>query len=411
MRCLLFREGSKRRIAKLSFVFATVLVTVAPASAYAGDKTSALVESYNTSGQALFDKLAGTPGNIVLSPYSIGASMAMALSGARGDTETEMLRVLRQSLTRPGIDAANAELLAELGQKRPSVKLTTASALVLPNEKAAIAPEYIQTLKTKYAAEVFRTANLAEINGWVERKTEGKIPIMLEELKPTTVALLLNAVYFRADWEAAFKPDQTKDEEFQISASEKARTPMMRQQHDFRYAGGEGYKAIQLPYVDGKIGMVVALPDRPDGVEAIRAQLSGKHLSKLFDNLKHQTPSLVNLRMPRFKAKYKSELATEFQKLGMKLPFDQDKADFSGMVSDKSARLYIESVTHNAVIEVDEKGSEAAASTSVKVGNRSLEPKAPKPETFTIDRPFLFYIVDDATGALVFQGRIVNPRG
>lgn len=411
MRHLAFREGSKRHVARLSLVFAAVLATVAPSGARAADSASALVESYNSSGLALFDELAETPGNIVLSPYSIGASMAMALSGARADTEVEMLRVLGQSLTRPEIDAANAELLAELGRERQSVKLTTANALVVLNEKISVTPEYIQTLKTKYSAELFRTANLAEINDWVKRKTEGKIPIVLEELKPTTVALVLNAVYFRADWEAAFEPGQTKDGNFKISASEKVMTPMMRQTRDFRYVAREGYKAIQLPYVGGKIGMIVVLPDRPDGVDAIRTRLNAKALPELLDNLKHQVPRLVDLQMPRFKAKYKSGLAGKFQKLGMKLPFDQERADFSGMVSDKSAGVYIEDITHNAVIEVDEKGSEAAASTSVKVGSRSLDDETPKPEIFAIDLPFLFYIVDDATGAIVFQGRIVDPRG
>ena len=238
-------------------------------------QVQALTQAYNASGLGLFQGFTASPGNIVLSPYSIGTAMAMALSGARGATEVQMAAVLKHRLPRAEIDAANSAALAILngydrsatpptcpadmrlngaqcetgllanGQCRfplrregdqcvgaatvpPSAKLLAANALMLTKRGDLVSPEYAALLKDKYAAEVFQNAGLDEINGWVNRKTEGKIDKILDGLDPDSAAVLLNAVYFKARWSSPFDKNVTKDDAFNLSATQMVQVPMMR---------------------------------------------------------------------------------------------------------------------------------------------------------------------------------------
>ena len=243
------------------------------AAAQDANQAQLLTQAYNASGEALFKQFA--PGNIVFSPYSIGTAMAMALAGARGDTEREMLTALRQRLQRAQIDAANATVLSILNgydksatgptcppgmvtnAKRcesspaangncsfparregelcvaapnypPSAKLAVADALMLTQRGSLVSQSYRSLLKDKYAAEVFRNVTLDDINSWVDRKTEGKIDRILDQLDPNSAAVLLNAVYFKAKWAAAFSKSATRDEAFDLTPAQKVLVPMMR---------------------------------------------------------------------------------------------------------------------------------------------------------------------------------------
>jgi len=389
----------------------------------------------------------------VFSPYSIGTAMAMALTGARGETETEMAKVLQHSLGRTEIATANADLLAVLngydrsaepptcragtlsGQRceaapasdgrctfpmrrvgercvmdatfPPSAKLRSANALMLTNEGNRISKEYAALLKDKYAAEVFQGARLEDINGWVKQKTEGKIEKILDRLDPDSAAVLLNAVYFKARWASVFDARGTRDQPFKLSASTDVKVPMMQQTGTFALVKRQGYRAIRLPYQVKALGMVIVLPDEVEGLREVQGRLDARELTETLTALRGATANtLVDLAVPRFKAEFKIELKSSFQRAGMTKAFSDEKADFSGMARPGS-RLVIRQVVHRAVIEVAEESTEAAAATAVGVPTLSARPIA---TAFRIDRPFLFYIVDDATGAILFQGRIVDPR-
>lgn len=417
------------------------------------DPVRTLTRAYNASGQRLFKELSAAAGNLVFSPYSIGTAMAMALAGARGETERQMLQVLQHRLTRPEIDRANAKALAalnaydrsavtptcppglQLAGKRcekpwteaegcqfparregekcvaapilpPSAELSIADALMLPRRDDLISEAYRALLKRDYSAEVFEGVSLADINAWVARQTRGKIERILEQLDPNAVAVLLNAVYFKAKWASAFSRSQTRDEPFQVAAGKQVAVPTMRRRGGYALVAGEGYRALRLPYEVEALGMVIVLPDAVDGVAAVGAKLGEAQLSDLFAAIRAEPPKQVELALPRFKLESKIELGPLFQQAGMTLAFS-GRADFSGMTSRPQERIAISDVVHRAVIDVMEDGTEAAAATAVTMMRSSMPRSA---EEFHVDRPFLFYLVDDGTGAILFEGRVSNPR-
>ena len=373
-------------------------------------QTTLLIQAYNACGEELFRAFGS--GNVALSPYSIGAAMAMVLAGARGETEREMIAALKQQLSRPEIDAANATVLSILNglstqDDPPSATLAVANALMLTRFGGWVSASYEALVKDKYAAEVFRNATLDEVNAWVSRKTEGKIDRILDQLDPDNAAVLLNAVYFKAKWAEVFSKDATSDEPFNLTPAQKVSVPMMRQVETFNSVARTGYRAIRLPYEVGALGMIIVLPDAIDR----GARLDPDELPRLLAALRSPGASKqVVLAMPRFKISFKAELAKVFQQAGMVRAFDDEDADFSGMSGrpPSEAPLAISEIVHSAVIDVMEEGTVAAAATALTV--RAAGIAAQQPEVFLVDRPFLFYIVDDATGAILFQGRIVDPR-
>ena len=442
------------RIRQFHCIPVVLLALLVPRVVCAQDQ--ALSAAYNASGQELFRILTAVPGNVVISPYSIGSAMAMAISGARGETETQMISVLKQALPRSGIEAANARVLAALNGydksavlpecpagtrlddrmcKRPreanggcpfpmriegnecvgaakispSAKLAIANALMLTMPGDAVSPNYVALLKDKYAAEVFKNAQLADVNSWVNRKTEGKIDKILDRLDPSAKAVLLNAVYFKAAWLSTFNKRNTSDEAFNLTTSDKAQVPMMRQVGSYAVVARPGFSAIRLPYVIRSLGMIVVVPDKIDGVREVGVQLAAGELPRLLAEMQTAASKRVALTLPRFKAAFKADLVPPFKQAGLRLPFE-DRADFSGMTgrpaSDRG--LKIGQIAHRAVIEVEEEGTEAAAATAIEMKTTSARPDVPEP--FRVDRPFLFYLVDDATGAILFQGRISDPR-
>jgi serpin B len=393
-----------------------------------------LIQAYNACGEQLFGAFGS--GNIVFSPYSIGAAMAMVLAGARGETEREMIAALKHRLSRPEIDAANVAVLSILGgydrhasppnspagmnpgtqredelwnispNHPPSAKLAVANALMLSRFGGFVSSAYEALLKDKYAAEVFRNVTLDDVNDWVSRKTEGKIERMLDALDPDSAAVLLNAVYFKARWASVFDSDLTRDEAFNLTPAQQVPVPMMRQLETFDCVTRASYRAIRLPYEVDALGMIIVLPDAIDA----GVRLDADELPKLFAALRSPGASkLVDLALPRFKATFKAELANLFRQAGMVRAFDDVEADFGGMTGrpPSEAPLAISEILHRAVIDVTEEGTEAAAATAITVRAAGIRPR---PEVFRVDRPFLFYIVDDATGAILFQGRIVDPR-
>jgi serpin B len=385
------------------------------AKGHSPSETRALTAAYNASGHDLFRRFAATPGNVVLSPYSIGTAMAMAFSGARGDTEREMAGALRHTLERTRIDDANAGVLATLngyGKTQllspKSARLKTANALMLGKAGGEIVdPSYAALLRDKYAAEIFHAAEIAQVNAWVSWRTEGKIAKLFDRLDPDTVLVLVNAVYFKATWQSTFRKTATTDADFNLSSSAKVRLPTMHQSGDFRVLARPGYRAIRLPYSVEALSMVVVLPDAIDGATALARRLDAAEVASLLAGLK--TTRSIDLAMPRFKAAFRTSLVATFQQMGMKRPFDRARADLSGITgrTASEAPIAIDQIVHSAIIEVDEEGTEAAAATGVSAVLTSSGPLA---EAFHIDRPFLFYITDDATGAILFQGRIDDPR-
>ena len=423
------------------------------------DDLRTLTDAYNSSGHDLFVRFAQAPGNIVFSPYAIGTAMAMTLAGARGETATEMAGVLRQTLSRADIDAAHTGALATINGydrdpatcpagstpipevtafglhhcvaplpadhhcqagfsderrcliivKDPaSARFRIVNALMLPKGRGdVVSADYAGLLRDRYQAELFRDADLGTVNSWVNRETEGRIDRILARLRPNADAVILNAVYFKAAWRTPFHENATRMDDFNLTPSEKTKVSMMHAMGRYPVLDGAGYRAIRLPYSVDALSMVIALPNDPDGATGLARDLDAVRLAALFRDL--HAAKEIEIAVPRFRIDFTADLAPLFILAGMKRAFAPGAADFSGVTgrSPAAVQLAIGEIRHRAVIDVNESGTERAAASAI-IMLASVMPAEAEP--FVVDRPFLFYVVDDATGAILFQGRISDPR-
>jgi serpin B len=411
---------------------------------------AALISAFNTSGYELFKQFVAAPGNVVFSPYSIGSAMAMISSGARGDTASQMALALHQQLDHDQMNAANARVLEIInsyrasvttpscqdgantkrcdsrqwrdqkcrkdprcpaaGTIRPSTSLNVANAVLLTNH-ALVSDTYVKRLKDDYSAAIFRNVRLEQVNDWISRTTEGRISHVLDRL-PTKGIVLVDAIYFKQAWHTPFIAEATMNDDFHVSPTSTIKVAMMHRVGYFPLATGSGFRAIRLRYVTGPLSMVVVLPDTVDGATALAQRLDPGKLTELFVSL-GSNDAYTDLCIPRFRSSFATELKSKYQQLGMLLPFDESRADFSDISGRprEEAKIWIDNVLHSTVLNVEESGTEAASATVTSLveitSAKKREP--PRPEPFTVDRPFLFYIADDNTGAILFAGRISDP--
>jgi len=347
--------------------------------------------------------------NIFFSPYSIFIALTMTYEGAKGKTAEEMEKVLHIPTDKNLRRISLAKIINEINNPNKKYKLLTANAL-WPKINVKLLKEYQNTIKKYYGGKVtpLDYAKNPEgsrqiINSWVEDKTEGKIKDLIPPgfLEPSTVLVLTNAIYFKGNWVVQFDPKETKEEDFKTSNGEIVKVPMMRlleTDEKFNYAETEDFQILELPY-DGKdLSMLIILP-KENKLEKIENELSAKKLSEWKSMLKKQK---VNIYLPKFKLKTKYFLADTLKKMGMSTAFDSD-ADFSGI--NGKGGIWIDEVIHQAFVEVNEEGTEAAAATGVMMveGISSLSP------VFRADHPFIFLIQERKTGNILFIGKVANP--
>lgn len=381
--------------------------------AYTHSEPEPAVRANNEFAVDLYGELRQEPGNLVFSPYSISTALAMTLGGARGDTEAQIVRALRFSAAPQKLHKAFAALQAGIDavQTRGDVRLLVANGL-WPQERYPILEEYLSLVKECYGAAITpvdyqRAAEAARktINAWVESKTGEKIrdliaPAVLNEL---TRLVLVNAIYFKGDWEYQFDPGLTTDLPFWLSPKDKVEVPMMAQTEELLYAEPRGLQVLELPYVGGELSMVLLLPSSKRGLKLLEQSLTATKLSKWTDHLELRE---VQVFLPRFILRYGCELSAALKALGTTDAFDGDVADFSGM-DGRERWLFLSAAIHQAFIDVKEEGTEAAAATGMVFLAAGL-PDAP-PATFLADRPFLFFIRENRAGSILFLGRVVNP--
>jgi serpin B len=361
----------------------------------------------------LYAKLRGQPGNVFFSPHSISAALAMTYAGAQGETAAQMRKALRFEMQDRDLFAAFADLNKRLNdaQQAGKVRLHVANSL-WPQEKYPLHADYLSLLEKNFGAvatpldyvgatEKSRTT----INEWVEGKTEKKITNLIPEgvLDAMTRLVLVNAIYFKADWEKKFDKAATRDAAFFVAPEKEVTVPMMNIEADAGYSEFDQVQVLWLPYAGKELGMAILLPREKDGLAAVEAALTTGKLQEWTQPL----PKLRKIRvaLPRFKTTGQFRLDDQLKSLGMADAFDKNKADFSGM--DGRKWLYIGAVLHKAFVEVNEEGSEAAAATAVAMQLKSMPARLP---VFRADHPFLFLIRDNASGAILFMGRMVNPK-
>jgi serpin B len=362
----------------------------------------------------LYHQLDTQPGNVFFSPLSIRSALAMTSAGAKGKTLEEMNQVLR--LSGPNPHEAMGEMLRELAKepKERDAKLVLRIAnAIWGQERYPFDPAYVKLVREQYQAEA-RSVDFGNepaarkaINDWVEEKTNKKIVDLIPAgiLNHETRLVLTNAVYFNARWEHEFSKESTSDQPFHVSMDKTTSVPTMRQTAHFGYAETDDLQAIDMPYAGHDTSMLILLPKAGDGLGAMEKNLSAKQLAQVLQSIQYRR---IDLSLPRFKIEQSAALSQVLQALGMKLAFDADKADFSGMCT--AEPLYIGEVLHKAFVRVDEEGTEAAAATAVMMGAGAAMIRE-EPLRVQVDRPFVFVIRDQKTGEILFMGRVMNPAG
>ncbi|GAI76663.1 unnamed protein product, partial [marine sediment metagenome] len=242
------------------------------------------------------------------------------------------------------------------------------------------------------------------INAWVEKKTKDKIKELLKPgvLNRLTRLVLTNAIYFKGNWDSQFEKARTQPAPFTLTDGKKVNVPMMNQTEKFKYTEAESFQALELPYVDNELSMVILLPKETDGLSDFEKTLTAGNLSEWLGKLRKRK---VIVSVPKFRMTSQFSLAAVLKSMGMTDAFVPDAADFSGMNGKRD--LFISAVIHKAYVEVNEEGTEAAAATGVVIGVTSMPARPP---VFRADHPFLFLIRDNRTGSILFIGRVMNPK-
>jgi serpin B len=362
---------------------------------------SPLAESINSFGLDLHTKLSPAPGNLFYSPFSISSALGMTAAGAAGNTSTEMRTTLHFQGDIPEQFLVLNKRLHENAEKSgQSLRIANGLCLVEGN----VAADYKTLLREKFSAEIF-SGDLAKVNAWVKEKTNGKIPKLLEAFPANTVCVILNAIYFKGDWAAAFDKDVTHEASFSVTSDKTVKAMMMFRKGNYRWIADKDLQVLELPYKGEALSMLVFLPQTIDGLPALEKQLTPEVLNGWSEKLGQQRPREIDVFFPRFTLETEYDLNLPLQSLGMKDAFDSDNADFSGMGWSKGD-LWIGQVKHKAFIQVNEEGTEAAAATAVIMVTRMAMVETP---VFRADHPFFFVIRDNATNTLLFSGRLVNP--
>ncbi|CAN8184333.1 unnamed protein product [Coccothraustes coccothraustes] len=353
--------------------------------------------------------------NVFFSPFSISSALSMVLLGSRGSTEAQMCKVLSLKNAQ---DAHNGyqSLLSEINDPNTKYILRTANRLY--GEKTFdFLLSFLESSEKSYLAGLEQMDFLhawedcrKQINVWVEERTEGKIQNLLAEgiLDSLTKLVLVNAIYFKGNWEKPFRKESTRKRPFQINTKETRPVQMMSKEANFNmtYIGDFQTKILELPYVGNELSMIILLPDAikdgSTGLERLERELT---YEKLMDWIspKMMRSTKVKVSLPRFKLEENYDLKPILSSMGMPDAFELGKADFSGISSGKE--LVLSEVVHKSFVEVNEEGTEAAAATAAV-----LRPKcAMRVPEFTADHPFLFFIRHNKTSSILFCGRFCCP--
>lgn len=381
----------------------------------AAQESSSIVSAANQFAFDLYDQYKNTNDNLFFSPHSISSALQMTYEGARGQTATEMQSVfhfLQDDTARIG---SFTKLYEQINLPNASYQLSTANAL-WAQKNYPFDQNYLKTIETYYQGKATNldfsgdTENSRQkINKWVSDKTAQKIPELFApgSLNPLTRLVLTNAIYFKGKWETPFQKEATMEKDFTAATGVKTKCQMMNKQKNFKYVETADYQALELPYENSDLSMIVVLP-RVGKMPLFESDLSMEKFGAITNSLKSE---LVNAFLPKFKFDTSYNMNNTLAKMGMPTPFDKMNADFSGMY-DKARvaeNLYIGLVIHKAYVDVYEEGAEAAAATGVAMQTTNAIMDPPQPKIFNADHPFIFFIVHNQTGAILFMGKVNNP--
>jgi len=373
-----------------------------------------VVKGNNQFALEMYSEINENGKNLFFSPWSISSALAMTFEGAKGQTAEEMRTVLQFQENDLERRSSFAKIYNALNKDNSEYQLSTANAL-WAQENYPFLKDYIDTTKKYYSAEftnmdfVNKTEESRKtINSWVEEKTNDKIKDLIPAgtLNDMTRLVLTNAIYFKGDWQTPFDKTKTKKEEFKVNETTNVQVDMMKLKEGkegFNYAETDELQIIELPYKGKELSMIVLLPK--NNIPEIEEMLSAEKLNEWKD-LMHEKE--VYVYFPKFKFETKYFIANNLSEMGMPTAFSYN-ADFTGMFDSAKTEenIFISEVIHQAFVQVDEEGTEAAAATAVVMKATSAMPT--NPIEFRADHPFIFIIQENSTGSILFMGKVVDP--
>lgn len=360
----------------------------------------------------LYQREKGKTANLFFSPYSISTALAMTYAGARGQTAEEMARTLHFDQPPAELHQAFADFSARFDQieNEKHISLSVANSLWC-QRGYPFTPAFLDLNRKYYHGELRLADFMAkaedtrqEINTWVERKTNDKIRDLLKpgQINSMTRLVLCNAIYFKGDWAAKFDPKATRPESFFVTSNQSVTVPMMSRKLKLRSHALDDSTLFALPYTGNDLSMVILLPNDKGGLPALEQRLNAAALQGWLKTLDATAEAEAMVSLPQFKLNCRLDLANDLAAMGMPSAFGAN-ADFSGMNGKRD--LFISGVVHQAYVDVNEQGTEAAAATGVTMRALALT----RPVILRVDHPFLFLIVERQTGSILFLGRVTDP--
>lgn len=363
-----------------------------------------VVAGHSTFAIDLYRHLGQSEENLLFSPLSISLALAMTHGGARGDTARQMAAVLHFAPDPKTLHQGN-KVLHDLLVADEDAGLQLANSL-WPDRHLKLRDSFLNLMRSNYGSEIQALDFQGDpqgarqtINSWVEHNTGGLIPELLQpsDMSSLTALALVNALVYRGTWETAFDPQATRPGTFLLADGSTIQTELMSTRGEFGSYRGQDFRVLQLPFAGRSRSLLLAVPDRTDGLPQIERDLSTSEIERWVAGLRATN---LNLLMPRFDQEERLDLKAILKDMGMPLPFSPG-ADFSGLCG--ADNLWIDKVIHQARLEVHEEGAKAAAATVVTMKRESAEPMV------LVNRPFLYLIRDDATGSILFMGRVLDP--
>jgi serpin B len=344
--------------------------------------------------------------------------MAGAYAGTAGDTARQLAQVLRFTLPPDKLGPAFADLLAKLNGPPVRAAEPRAYQLVLAGslwrqKGLGLNPEFIQRLRAGFGTDV-NTADFAQaeptrkaLNDWAARQTKDRIKDLAPAgaLSAQARLVLAGAACFHSGWQEKFPKDETQDGPFQVSADQSARVMLMHLRKRFDYAQSDGLQMLELPYAGGELSMLLFLPRKADGLAEMEQGLSGGTIDQW---IRDKRSSAVDVTLPRFSLAGEFVLAGTIKDMGVTDVFDPDRADLSAM--GVGGKGWVSQVVHKAMVSVDEEGTDALPPAAERAGSAEMI-RLDNPKVFRADHPFVFVVRHNATGQILFMGRVANPKG
>ncbi|PWA37816.1 serpin-ZX [Artemisia annua] len=364
-------------------------------------------------------------GNFVCSPLSLDIVMGMLAAGAEGQTLKQLLEFLgHETIDKFLAKSPSSKLFKrKLSNKKTGLECSLANGVWVDKKVEPVQSSYQKVLKTVYKAEASsvdfgnkRDEAVDEINSWVHKETKGLIPFIVEksELDRESVMLIANTMYFKGTWSDPFDADETIEKKFHLINGEQVSVPFMTTDERFDYGSFEGYKMIKLPYKSNKgksnkFSMYIFLPHEKAGLKKL-LQIFHSNDALFHGEFDLKMQSFDELWIPKFKISCKFEAKDVMKEMGLTLPFKETNKELSGIV-EPDVMLYVSKILQKSFVEIDEKGTEAAACSAMRMipGCARQKDKPPPPPSFVADHPFMFMIREDSSQAVLIVGVVLNP--